>query len=377
MSGNAKARKRKGISSWFIKGGYFDYSMLFVVMFIVCFGLVMIYSTSSYKANLELGDPAYFLKKQGIIAVLSFFVMYIVSKIDYHIYQKFTVLIYLSAFILQVAVLFTEGVKGAKRWIDLPGGLKFQPSEYSKIAMILFMAYMVTLTVNKIHKMGNMLKIMALSLPIFVLVAKENMSTSIVILAIAAIIVFVASPKYKQFIVLAMGAIGLLTVVLLAASYRMERIAVWLHPEEHAKGYQTMQALYAIGSGGLFGKGLGQSMQKMGFIPESHNDMIFSVICEELGLFGAICVIAMFMILIWRLMIIASNAPDLYGALIVVGVLAHIGIQVIINIAVVTNTIPPTGIPLPLISYGGTSMLFILVEMGMALSVSRQIKMDR
>ena len=138
-----------------------------------------------------------------------------------------------------------------------------------------------------------------------------------------------------------------------------------------------MQALYAIGSGGLFGKGLGQSMQKMGFIPESHNDMIFSIICEELGLFGSIGVIFVFLLLIWRFMVIAMNAPDLYGSLIVVGVIAHIGIQVFINIAVVTNTIPPTGIPLPFISYGGTSLVFLLLEVGLVLSVSRQIKMQQ
>ena len=150
---------------------------------------------------------------------------------------------------------------------------------------------------------------------------------------------------------------------------------IWFHPESHEKGLQTMQALYAIGSGGIFGKGLGQSMQKMGFVPESHNDMIFSIICEELGLFGAICLILVFMALIWRMLLIAMNAEDLFGSLIAIGFMTHIAVQVFINIAVVTNTIPPTGIPLPFISYGGSSILAIMAEMGIVLSISKRIRL--
>ena len=157
----------------------------------------------------------------------------------------------------------------------------------------------------------------------------------------------------------------------------MERFAVWQNVETHPKGYQILQGLYAIASGGIFGKGLGESMQKLGFIPESHNDMIFSVICEELGLFGAVALILIFVLLIWRIFVIAINAPDLFGGLIATGVLVHIAAQVIINIAVVTNSIPSTGIPLPFISYGGTSIAILLVEMGIVLSVSNQIKYER
>ena len=158
-----------------------------------------------------------------------------------------------------------------------------------------------------------------------------------------------------------------------ANSYRNERVQIWLNPESHKKGFQTMQALYAIGSGGIFGKGLGQSMQKMGFIPESHNDMIFSIICEELGLFGAVCLILVFVALIFRMLLIALNTEDLFGSLVVIGFMTHIAIQVFINIAVVTNTIPPTGIPLPFISYGGTSILVVMIEMGIVLSISKKI----
>ena len=165
----------------------------------------------------------------------------------------------------------------------------------------------------------------------------------------------------------------LLVYLLTANSYRNERVQIWLHPESHKKGFQTMQALCAIGSGGIFGKGLGQSMQKMGFIPESHNDMIFSIICEELGLFGAVCLILVFAALIFRMLLIALNTEDLFGSLVVIGFMTHIAIQVFINIAVVTNTIPPTGIPLPFISYGGTSILVVMIEMGIVLSISKKI----
>lgn len=370
---NSRQQKRRITNKK--NSGYFDYTLLFVVLFLVCFGLIMIYSTSSYVGATRYNNPAYWFRRQAIFAVLGIIAMFIVSRIDYHIYQRFSILFYVVAIILQVIVLFQPATKGASRWIKL-GPISFQPSEISKIALILFLAHVITLTANQIHKFKKMITIVALALPVFALVAVENMSTSIVILAVALIMVFVASPKYAQFIGIGGGAVGALVIVLLSASYRLERIQIWLHPEAHEKGFQTMQALYAIGSGGLFGKGLGQSMQKLGFIPEAYNDMIFSVICEELGLFGAICIIAMFVILLWRLLIISANAVDLYGSLIVVGVLAHIGVQVLINIAVVTNSIPPTGITLPFISSGGTSLFFVFVEMGLALAVARYIKLD-
>lgn len=371
---NKQKQHRSKRSIW-VDGDYCDYSMLFIVIFLVCFGLVMIYSTSSYKGSITMNDPAYWFKKQAIWIVIGIISLWIFSKIDYHIYKNFTWLIYGGMIFLQVAVLVV-GVErnGSKRWLGV-GSLVFQPSELAKLGLVLFMAHLVSAKAKEIKKMFPMLLTMAVALPIIALIATENLSTAIVCMGIVAVIIFVASPKYLQFIsLIAMGGAAA-GFFLLTAGYRMERIEVWLNPEAHEKGYQTMQALYAIGSGGIFGKGLGQSMQKLGFIPESHNDMIFSVICEELGLFGAVCVIAVFFMLIWRFMIIATNAPDLYGALIAVGGLAHISIQVLINIAVVTNTIPPTGIPLPFISYGGASVVFTLVEMGIVLSVSRQIKL--
>ena len=221
-----------------------------------------------------------------------------------------------------------------------------------------------------------LIKIMCIVLPIVGVIAYNNLSTAIIILGITVCMLFVASPKYSHFFWMGAAVLAVGTVFIMAEGYRAERIKIWLNPEAYDKGYQTLQGLYAIGSGGLFGKGLGESMQKLGFIPEAQNDMIFSVICEELGLFGAMCLILLYLLMIWRFMIIANNAADLYGALIVVGIMAHISIQVILNIAVVTNTIPNTGISLPFISYGGTSILFLLSEMGLALSVSRGIKFE-
>ena len=241
----------------------------------------------------------------------------------------------------------------------------------------MFLAHILTLTVKQVRTLRGLIKVGAFAIPLFVLIGAENLSTSLVILGITIIMLFVTSPKYLPFIVMIGAGAVLGGIVLLSAGYRMERIEIWLDPANHVKGMQTMQALYAIGSGGIFGKGLGQSMQKMGFIPESHNDMIFSIVCEELGLFGAICIIAMFMMLLWRIMYIANNAPDLYSALICTGVMAQVGIQVFINIAVVTNTIPPTGIPLPFISYGGTSLVFLMAEMGMVLGISRHIRIKK
>ena len=208
------------------------------------------------------------------------------------------------------------------------------------------------------------------ALPIVGLVGTNNLRTAIINLGIAVILIFVASPKYLQFIAVGEAGIGFVAIFLATASYRLERLAIWLNPEEYEKGYQTLQGLYAIGSGGIFGVGIGNGKQKLGFVPEAQNDMIFSIICEELGLFGAGLLILLFGILIWRLMVVASHTKDLYGCLIVTGIMAHIMIQVILNIAVVTNTIPNTGITLPFVSYGGTSVLFLLAEMGIALNIS-------
>lgn len=373
-------RKEKKIKreKWFFKGQYFDYPLLFIVLFLVCFGLVMIYSSSSYQSSINNGgDSTAILRRQLVWIGISIPLMFFVSFFNYKNYQYFTKIMYLGALVLQLIVIIQEASShGAKRWIAI-GGFQFQPSEVSKIVIILVLAYIINLRIQIIDRKEVLFSILIWILPLFGLIAMENLSTGIIILAISYVMLLVASKKIKVFIVGLVIAFALAVIVLLSASYRVERIQIWLDPENHTKGYQTMQALYAIGSGGIFGKGIGQSMQKMGFIPESHNDMIFSVICEELGIFGAGCIIIMFMMLLYRIAEIARKAPDLYSGLICTGIMTQVGAQIFINIGVVTNTIPPTGIPLPFISYGGTSVLILLVEMGIVLGISRHIKVRR
>ena len=272
---------------------------------------------------------------------------------------------------------------GARRWLRI-GGVSLQPAEIGKLGLILYLPYIIL----KMGKNMRTSRAKAIVLGLGVLQAlaawilTDNLSTAIILGLIACVILFLADPEVKFYARVIPGAavIGVLAIIILknnlqiferiGGDFRSNRIYEWLS----GGSYQILQGLYAIGSGGFLGKGLGNSIQKLGFIPEAHNDMIFSIVCEELGLFGAICIIILFILLIYRFMVVANNAPDLFGSLLVVGVLAHIGIQVILNIAVVTNTIPNTGISLPFISYGGTSVCFLLVEIGIVLNVSRQIR---
>ena len=347
-----------------------DMPLLFSVLALILFGMVMLYSTSSYNGLVKFGDSFYYLKKQFFATSLGLMAMYLVANIDYHVWSAFAVAGYGISAVLSTLVLFIgKEINGSKRWLSF-GPLSFQPSEFAKVALILFLAWIVTRQGKKIVKLKTMFLIILSALPIVGLVGSNNLSTAIIILGIAVILIFVASPKYLQFLSIGLLGIGFVAIFLATASYRLERLAIWLNPEEYEKGYQTLQGLYAIGSGGIFGVGLGNGKQKLGFVPEAQNDMIFSIICEELGLVGACLLILLFGILIWRLMVVASHTKDLYGCLVVTGIMAHILIQVILNIAVVTNTIPNTGITLPFVSYGGTSVLFLLSEMGIALNVS-------
>lgn len=352
----------------------YDLTLLVVLMLLILAGLVILYSTSVYNGEVKFHDAMYYLKKQLFATALGLAVMYLVAGIDYHIWKYAAVAGYVGAVALSVLVLLAgEEYNGSKRWLSL-GPFSFQPSEFAKVALILFLAWLVERNVKKIGSMRTLLAIVVTILPIVALVGASNLSTAIIILGIAVILIFVASPKYAQFFGMAFLGAGFMTIFLALESYRLERLKIWRHPENYEKGYQTLQGLYAIGSGGLFGRGLGESVQKLGFVPEAQNDMIFSIICEELGLFGAGFVLLLFLILIWRFFVIAVHAKDLFGALIASGAMAHMMIQVILNIAVVTNTIPNTGITLPFISYGGTSVVFLLAEMGLVLSVSRVVK---
>lgn len=359
---------------------YFDYNLLFLVIFLVCFGLVMLYSSSSYicaNSSMYGYDAAYYLKKQLRNYILGAFGMVFFIAVPYRKWKSFGWLAYFVSFALCVLVIFIgSDSHGSTRWIEV-GPIQFQPSEVAKVGVVLFLAMLLEKVAKQLKSWKNLAKVFGLLLPIVGAIAYNNLSTAIIIMGIAVCMLFVASPKYSHFLVMGLVGVCLVAVGIVAFDYRMTRVEAWLHPETAGDaGYQTLQGLYAIGSGGLFGKGLGESLQKMGNVPESQNDMIFTIICEELGLFGAVCVILLFMLIIWRMMVISNNAPDLFGSLLVVGVMSHIAIQVILNIAVVTNSIPNTGVILPFISYGGTSILILMCEIGLVLGVSRSIRLE-
>ena len=348
--------------------------MLVLIVLLVIFGLAVLFSSSEYNGRVRFGDSACYFKKQLFATALGMGVMYMVSSIDYHFFLRLGPVAYLISMFLSGAVLFVgQEINGSKRWLNL-GPLSFQPSEFAKVAVILFLAWQIERTKKATMGFGFMCRTILTLLPIIGLVGSNNLSTAIIILGIGGILIFVSNPGYLEFIGLGSAGAGFIAVFLAAESYRLERLAIWRNPEKYEKGYQTLQGLYAIGSGGLFGRGLGKSVQKLGFLPEAQNDMIFSIICEELGLVGASLIILLFLILIWRFFVIATHAKDLTGALIATGAMAHMMIQVILNIAVVTNSIPNTGITLPFISYGGTSVVFLLLEMGLVLSVSNLVE---
>ena len=366
---------------------FFDYSLLAVLICLVCFGLVMLYSTSAYSAMVTYGDSMHYFKRQIVFCVAGFAGMFIVARIDYHYYIKWAKGIYYISIFLMLLVKTPLGqeVNGAKRWIRLPFDQQLQPSEIAKIAVILFIPVLICTMGKEITTLQGMARVVMWGgfSAACVLFLTDNLSTAIIVMGITCIMIFVVHPKTKLFVILAVagataaivGARLLGMAMETSGNFRLRRILVWLDPEKYASdgGYQIMQALYAIGSGGFFGKGRGNSAQKM-IIPEVQNDMILSIICEELGVFGAIIVLVLFGMLLYRLLFIAQNAPDLYGSLVVSGIFGHIALQVILNVMVVINLIPTTGITLPFISYGGTSVLFLMAEMGIALGVSRKIK---
>ena len=377
---------------------YYDYNLVAIVVLLTCFGLVMLYSTSAYTAQVNYENDMQFFGRQTAISIASILIALFISRLDYHVLYYISGAIYVTSIVLMLLVKFSPlgiEVNGARRWLTIIPGttIQLQPSELAKIAAITFIPCLIIKMGKNVKTLRGSIFLLCtgavLALGAFQLT--ENLSTGIIIGAITVLMIFIAHPRTRPFII---GAVVLAVLVIVGrlvlqwvlgdtvvstenlSSFRLERILVWLNPEQYSSegGYQIMQALYAIGSGGFFGKGLGNSVQKLGPVPEAQNDMIFSIICEELGVFGGLVVLILFGYLLYRLFFIAENAPDFYGSLVVGGIMIHIALQVILNICVVLNWIPTTGITLPFISYGGTSILFLMLEMGIALSVSRQIK---
>ena len=374
----AKKKKEKSFSSFV--NNPIDFTLLITILLLLSMGLVMVLSASSPSALSESGNSYAFFSKQLIFAILGIIAMLFISKIDYRFYQKFYKHAWWIALILLALVLIAgETVNGAKRWIYVTETLSFQPSEVVKILMIIFYAGIL---VKNRDELGlytkGFIKNMCLLAPIIgLLLLEPHFSTSIVIIGICATMMIMAGCKFWHF--LATGAVaGIPAMILLIVKepYRLQRVITFLDPWKDATGdgWQVIQSLYAIGSGGLFGVGLGESKQKFLYIPEPHNDFIFSILGEELGFIGCAVVLILFAIFIWRGVLIAMKAPDMFGSLIAIGITALVAIQVIINVAVVTSSMPATGMPLPFFSYGGTALFINLCAMGILLNISKNCK---
>lgn len=372
--------KKKTAKRKYIKPSGYDFTVMFIVLTLVLFGVVMIFSSSYYytmtSAKYEY-DMFHFLKRQSLWAILGICAMIFCMNVPYSFWKRFAGLAYwLSNVFLALLPFIGIEAGGQKRWLGY-GSLAFQPSEFTKIAVILYLSLYVCEHRKELGNLKGFARAALILLIPVVLIAVSNFSSALLVLLMGATILFVASPRIWYFVA-ALGVVvplGGIAVLLPQFRYRLGRIMIWMDPwsDPTDKGFQTIQSLYAVASGGLFGLGLGQSRQKT-FIPEAYNDIIFAIICEELGIVGAALVILLFAVLIWRGIRIAMNAKDIYGMLVATGIVAVVAFQSIINIGVVTNTIPNTGQPLPFISYGGTSLLFLMAMMGILLNISRYPK---
>ncbi len=369
---------------------YFDFSLLFIVLFLLAFGLVMVYSTSSYSASLDFdGDSLYYLKRQLISVAVGIVVMAFTAVFPYGVYKKLAGPAYLFGLVSILLILTPLGytANGARRWLRF-GSLSIQPAEICKLCIIIFVASLLSKMGPKVRAGWKgfwfpMIPTGIICALIYFLT--DNLSSALIIGLIPIIMIIVSEKKnmWAKIALTSFFAVCVFAVLLVVSghlpaslSFRLERIQAWLNPEAYAdgKGMQVLQSLYGIGSGGIWGKGLGKSMQKLGFLPEAQNDMIFSIICEELGVVGGLSVIMTFVLLLWRIRDVTVHTKDYFANLLVSGVFIHIALQVMLNIAVVTNVLPNTGISLPLISYGGSSVIFLLAEIGIVMNIGMHAK---
>ena len=357
-----------------------DLPFLVLVLALVAFGLVMLFSASYAVALYRRGDPYAYIRPQLLYAALGLAAMWLASRVDYHIYHKLAWPVLGVSLVLLTAVLFMPEYNGCKRWLVIPGVGTLQPSEIAKFAVVLAFAHIISLNASRMQSfaVGVLPFALVLGAVAVLMLLEPHLSGTLLILGIGAVLMFVGGTALKWFVlagVSAVGAVGAAVAVMPdLVPYAAARLASWLDPfaDPLGDGHQTIQSLYAIGSGGATGLGLGNSRQKHLFVPEPQNDFIFSIVCEELGFVGALAVIALFVLLLLRGITLAVRAPDRFGGLLVVGFVVQVAMQAALNIAVVTNTIPNTGISLPFFSSGGTSLMMLLGEMGIVLSVSRQ-----
>lgn len=360
--------------------GPVDLPFLVLVLALVAFGLVMLFSASYAVALYRRGDPYAYIRPQLLYAALGLGAMWLASRVDYHLYHKLAWPVLGVSLVLLTAVLFMPEYNGCKRWLVIPGVGTLQPSEIAKFAVVLAFAHIISLNASRMGSfaVGVLPFGLVLGAVAVLMLLEPHLSGTLLILGIGAVLMFVGGTALKWFLLAGAGAaaaVGAAVAVLPdLVPYAASRLASWLDPfaDPLGDGHQTIQSLYAIGSGGATGLGLGNSRQKHLFVPEPQNDFIFSIVCEELGFVGALAVIALFVLLLLRGVTLAARAPDRFGGLLVVGFVVQVAMQAALNIAVVTNTIPNTGISLPFFSSGGTSLMMLLGEMGIVLSVSRQ-----
>ncbi|MBQ0084252.1 MAG: putative lipid II flippase FtsW [Clostridiales bacterium] len=362
----------------------FDITFFSLVSILLVIGLIMLFSASYVYSLNKFGTNYKFILNQSIYAVIGLAGMVIASLIDYHFYRKFAWIIYLASLAMLAFVAIVPPMipdSGVKRWIAI-GGFSFQPSEIAKFAVILILSHLIS---KNYHLMGKFkfvaLLVVILGAVCVLVVVEPHLSATVLILAIGAVLMIIGGIKMIYVIIGAAVGIGgaFLAIISGIVSYGGDRIKYWLDPwaDASGKGYQTIQSLLAIGSGGLLGRGIGKSHQKYLYIPEPQNDFIFAVVCEELGVIGAMIIILLFCALVWRGFTIAMKAPDKFGCLLAVGLTFQVGLQALLNILVVTNTVPNTGISLPFFSYGGTSLVILLTEMGIVLNISRQASLKK
>ena len=363
-----------------LQSGRIDLTFFSLVSIILTIGLVMLFSASYAYAYVRYDDSYLFIRKQFILAVVGVIAMLVISKIDYHILRKLAWPVYILSVILLIIVLILPPMREGfdyKRWIYI-GSFQFQPSEIAKFAIVLLFAHLISINYKQMEKFtfGVLFFGILLMVVCGLVVVETHLSATLLIFAIGICLMIVGGIKMKYVALGLLGGVGLGVIAILTGivDYGSSRIQYWLDPwaAPKAEGYQVIQSLLSIGSGGLFGRGIGQSRQKYLWVPEPHNDFIFAIVAEELGLFGSLIVVLLFCMLVWRGFVIAMRSPDKFGALLAVGLTFQVGVQAALNIMVVTNTIPNTGISLPFFSYGGTALVILLAEMGVVLSVSRR-----
>lgn len=358
----------------------FDMPFLIILMVILVLGLISLLSAShAYSYYWNRGDSYFYIRRQIIFALAGVALMLIVSAIDYHILHHLAIPLMIVSYILLVIVLLIPSSSGVHRWIRLPG-LQFQPSEIAKFALIVLFAHLISINHKKMKNFtAGYLPFMGILVITCGLVFVEpHLSGAILLLAIGVSMMYIGGTRLMYLVLTFIVGAAAMYYMIFVKGYEQDRINVWLDPikafaANSDEAWQIVQSLFAIGSGGLMGQGLGNSRQKHLFLPEPHNDFIFSVVCEELGFVGAVLVIVLFALLVWRGITIGMKAPDKFGSMLAIGLTIQVGIQAFMNMAVVTNTIPNTGISLPFFSYGGTSLVMLLAQMGVVLSVSRHI----